>query len=309
MNLNGPLAFRFYSHSTLTSVLKKSTWLCKMLKYVVSVEGSGHCHLKDNATSFSQLCLSSENFFCTQWTRKAKFSPECLNVTNWGLSHKISGWGCSVAFVFEGLTVTAESWEWGVGGLGWWEGETEWETERSRGVSGLCTKPWQRQTGCTILWGRFNYKWCFHSEPSWNPLFFRRSSSPNPQQGLVWPASEVICLTHIVCHALWMIRRRHSCPNFAESSVNINTGADRMLILAIKSCRIESGFRRTPACEWLFGILMSNQGISRWLPHLCCPSLSLLLPPGSLPRTFFPFISVHRLSPLPGKSTGGGAQH
>lgn len=45
---------------------------------------------------------------------------------------------------------------------------------------------------------------------------------------LKWYAS------HIVYHALWMMGRRHSCPNFAESSVNINTGADRMLIFNIE---------------------------------------------------------------------------
>lgn len=139
-----------------------------------------------------------------------------MNVTNWGLRHKgpwdkISGWGFFVACVCVRET------------------ETDWE--RVRRSSGLSSKPWQTQTGCTILRGRFNYKWCFLSDPSWNPLFFRRSS-PNPQQGLAWPASKVICPSRIVCHALWMMRRRHSCPNFAESGVNTNTWADRMLISA-----------------------------------------------------------------------------
>lgn len=45
----------------------------------------------------------------------------------------------------------------------------------------------KKQRDCSVLWGRFNYKWCFHPEPSWNSLFFRRSSSPNPQQGSLLP--------------------------------------------------------------------------------------------------------------------------
>lgn len=148
--------------------------------------------------------------------------------------------------------------------------------------SGLSMKPWQRQTDSTILWGRFNYKWCFHLEPSWNPLFFRRSSSPNPQQGLVWPASQVICLTHIVYHTLWMMGRRHSCPNFAESSVNINTRADRMLIFDIE--------RRTVLNQVLqnLGVEVSQLFICKvrqsclWhlrltLLHLCCPFFVCLL--------------------------------
>lgn len=166
-----------------------------------------------------------------------------LGFESWRPWDKISGWVCCVVFVYEGNR----------------ERETKAERETESGSeersSGLAAKPWQRQTGCTILWGRFNYKWCFHSEPSWNPLFFRRSSSPNPQQGSVWPASEVICLAHIACHALWMTRRRHSCPNFAESGANINASADGMLIFFLfffltrrpwkkekKRCGIESGF-------------------------------------------------------------------
>lgn len=102
------------------------------------------------------------------------------------------------------------------------KGERETDTGfcrvRASGATGSLVKPWLRQTGCTALWGRFNYKWCFHSEPSWIPLFFRRSSSPNPRQGSVWPVSEVICLTHIACHALWMMGRRRSYPNFLRAA-------------------------------------------------------------------------------------------
>lgn len=106
---------------------------------------------------------------------------------------------------------------------------------------------------------------------SWNPLFFRRSSSPNPQQGLVWPASPVICLTHIVCHTIWMMGRRHSCPNFAESSVNINTRADRMLI-----CDTE---RRAGLNQVLrsLGVEVSQLFICKvGLSCLCHPRLTLL---------------------------------
>lgn len=153
--------------------------------------------------------------------KKKKFRlSKCdqLGFESWRPWDKISGWVCCVVFAYEGNRERET------------KAERETESGREERSSGLAAKPWQRQTGCTILWGRFNYKWCFHLEPSWNPLFFRRSSSPNPQQGSVWPASEVIRLAHIACHALWMMRRRHSCPNFAESGANINASADGMLI-------------------------------------------------------------------------------
>lgn len=51
------------------------------------------------------------------------------------------------------------------------KGERETDTGfcrvRASGATGSLVK--SRQTGCTALWGRFNYKWCFHSEPSWIP--------------------------------------------------------------------------------------------------------------------------------------------
>lgn len=185
--------------------------------------------------------------------------------------------------------------------------------------TGLSVNPWQRQTGCTILWGRFNYKWCFHSEPSWNPLFFRRSSSPNPQKGLVWPASEVICLAHIVCHALWMMGKRHSCPNFAESSVNVKTWADRMLMFATERSGMEAGFTELWCWSVAATYLQSARvyATSDWLcstfaAHLCLSvssSFSQHLPASLLPRTPFAFISRQRLSPLSKNSTGGSVQH
>jgi len=184
------------------------------------------------------------------------------------------------------------------------KGERQRQTGRELS-SELSAKPWWRQTGYSVLWGRFNYKWCFHPEPSWNPLFFRRSSSPNPLQGLVWPASEVICLTHTVHHALWMMGRRHSCPNFAESSVSINTGADRMLIFTTESSAIESSFTELWfASSQLFILnlcvcLCHLQMISL---HLHCPILSaclLFFYPASFWVPFTVYLFSFHLSAVP----------
>lgn len=200
--------------------------------------------------------------------KKVKFvkSSEWVNVSNWGLSHK--GLGIRSVAEVAVLYLCTRAFQ-----------LLQRDRLRQRST-GLSVNPWQRQTGCTILWGRFNYKWCFHSEPSWNPLFFRRSSSPNPQKGLVWPASEVICLAHIVCHALWMMGKRHSCPNFAESSVNVKTWADRMLMFATERSGMEAGFYRALVLKcrsYLFAICACLRHLRLTMLHLCCPSLSVCL--------------------------------
>lgn len=78
-----------------------------------------------------------------------------------------------------------------------------------------------------------------------------------------------------------MMRRRHSCPNFAESSVNINTGADRMLIFRQrKGARWSRVFNGALECEcpdYLPSILVCLRHHGLIALILCCPSPSVCL--------------------------------
>lgn len=167
---------------------------------------------------------------------------------------------------------------------------------------GLTTKLWQKQTGCTILMGRFNYKWCFHSEPSRNPLFFRRSSSPNPQQGLVWPASEARRLTRVM-HYEWckgdtrvLILQRALWTSIREQNANF-------------SRRKEQGWGRSYRALLFRCHVMWKKCVYPFQIDFSPPLLRsfVLLSPNIAPLTFFPFISSERLS-LSKNSTGGGWQ-
>lgn len=156
--------------------------------------------------------------------------------------------------------------------------------ERGGEEFGLATNLWQKQTGCATLEGRFNYKWCFHSKPSWNPLFFRRSSSPNPQQGLVWPASEARRLSRVM-HYEWcegdtrvLILLRAAWTSTQEPNANFSE----------ERSRIEAGLKEL----YCSGVILREKSSCmhfKWtFLHLCCIALSSCLQTVSLLPFFLP---------------------
>lgn len=186
------------------------------------------------------------------------------------------------------------------------ERERQVQTGRERGGGeefGLATKLWQKQTGCAILKGRFNYKWCFHSEPSRNPLFFRRSSSPNPQQGLVWPASEARRLTRVMhyewcegdTHVLILLRAvwtstQEQNADFSKERSGIEAGLIELYCSGVMSC--EKGVFMHFKLNFL---------------HLYCIPLSSCLQTVPLLPSFLS--SLQKVSLFLSKnSTGGGRQ-
>lgn len=227
--------------------------------------------------------------------RKGKFKLS-VSVTSWVLSHKSLGERSvsesSVVFAYEVLCGET--------------GERERQAQTGGGGGGeefgLTTKLWQKQTGCTILKGRFNYKWCFHSEPSRNSLFFGRSSSPHPQQGLVWPGSEARRLTRvmhyewcegdinvlILVRAVWTLTQEPNA-NFSEERSRNEAGLIGLYCSGVMSCENSVFMHFKLTFLPLYSIPLS----------FCLQTLPL-----------FPFISSERLSlSLPSKnSTGGGCQ-
>lgn len=148
--------------------------------------------------------------------------------------------------------------------------------------------------------GRFNYKWCFHSEPSRNPLFFRRSSSPNPQQGLVWPASEARRPTRVMHYewcegdtlvlillgAVWTSTQEQNA-NFSEERSGIEAGLIELYCSGVMSCEKSVFMHFKLTFLHLYCIPLSS--CLQTLPFL--PSFLSSLQNVSLPRLKIPLVA------------------